>query len=188
MSLKIFAGVAKGFSLATPRNLKIRPTTVQLRRKLFDSIQDMSDKTFIDLCCGTGAMGLEALSRGVKHLIMLDTHIKLADQNTKKLVDQYKLKTSHEVQKSDCIRWINSHLEYLTQEKPILFFDPPYEKKDLYKSFMELPLNEISSISIVEGCEQKTMRIAEFEKIFGPADKSFRQGTSYFLLYRFDVR
>ena len=188
MSIKIFAGAAKGFTLAAPRHLNIRPTSIQLRRKLFDSVQDMSEEIFIDLCCGSGAMGLEALSRGVRKLILVDTHTKLAQTNVRAIKDKYEIETPTEVIKSDCLKWMNSNTDLLSEEKPILFFDPPYEKKNLYENFMSLPLEQLSSMTVIEGCEQKTMRIADFEALYGKADKSFQQGTSYFLMYRFNVR
>lgn len=188
MSLNIFAGVAKGFALATPRNLKVRPTSVLLRRKLFDSIQDMSEYVFVDLCCGTGSMGLEALSRGVKKLILVDIDTKLAQMNARSMKEKYSIETNVEVVKSDFDKWLVKNERFLLKERPILFFDPPYEKSKLYEYFMQRPLDRLSAISVIEGCEQKTMRIAEFEEIYGPADKKFQQGTSYFLLYRFDVK
>jgi 16S rRNA (guanine966-N2)-methyltransferase len=59
MALKILQGEAKGLSLVAPSS-GTRPTSVLLRRKVFDAHQDMSDSIFIDCCAGTGAMGLEA--------------------------------------------------------------------------------------------------------------------------------
>ena len=187
MSLKIFGGVFKGFTLDAPRNSKTRRTSIQLRRKLFDSIQDMQEDHFVDLCCGTGAMGIEALSRGVSKLSMVDTFAKLAQANLKKLTSKFDVEANISVQKMDAIGFLQKNLEEFRQEKPIIFFDPPYEKKDLYSEFMALPLSEIARLVVVEGCEQKTMRVADFEDKYGKADKVFKQGTSYFLLYRFDV-
>ena len=73
MSVKILGGVARGFPLALPRSDLTRPTSVMIKRKLFDWRQDLGGYTFIDLCAGSGAMGYEALSRGADKVVLVDS-------------------------------------------------------------------------------------------------------------------
>ena len=72
MSIRILGGLGKGHVLEVPPENITRPTSVMLRRKLFDRYQDISDYTFIDICAGSGAMGLEAISRGAKKVIFIE--------------------------------------------------------------------------------------------------------------------
>ena len=73
MTVKILGGVARGFPLALPRSDLTRPTSVLIKRKLFDWRQDLSGHTFIDLCAGSGAMGFEALSRSADKVVLVDS-------------------------------------------------------------------------------------------------------------------
>lgn len=187
MSLKIFGGVAKGFELLSPRDRNTRPTAVQLRRKLFDSIQIMQDKIFIDLCAGTGAMGLEALSRGISGLRLIDKNTKLAQANYHLLKSNFEILVPVEIIKTDAIKWLEEQRSEWDTERAILFFDPPYHMVNLYREFFEITSGSNEAIRVIEACEQKTMKIKQFEKEFGAATKTFKQGTSYFLIYENNV-
>ena len=69
MSVKILGGFARGLNLLVPKGDLIRPTSIMLKRRVFDFFQRMDDKIFIDLCAGSGAVGLEAWSRGAQKFI-----------------------------------------------------------------------------------------------------------------------
>ncbi len=77
MSINIQGGKAKGLSLALPNPKNARPTSALLKRRFFDSNQDLSGHDFYDICAGSGSIGLEALSRGAKSV----TFIELASNN-----------------------------------------------------------------------------------------------------------
>ncbi|HEX9081401.1 MAG TPA: RsmD family RNA methyltransferase [Holophagaceae bacterium] len=64
--MRVIAGSLKGRSLAAPppRDLRVRPTADRAREALFSILQRWPQGPFLDLCAGTGAVGLEALSRG----------------------------------------------------------------------------------------------------------------------------
>jgi len=87
MSLKIVSGKFKGHRLAAPKN--IRPATSNLRDALFNISQNqIEDANFLDLFAGSGAMGLEALSRGARFSTFIDKSllsIRYIKENIKKL-------------------------------------------------------------------------------------------------------
>ena len=62
--MEIIAGKARGLQLRSPETDAVRPTSVRARRAFFDSLGDLSGMVFADLFAGSGAMGLEAASRG----------------------------------------------------------------------------------------------------------------------------
>lgn len=187
MSLKIIGGEAKGLNLASPSSHKTRPTSVLLKRKLFDSMQDLSSACFVDLCAGTGSVGLEALSRGVGKLYFVDTEVKVLKENLQRFKQRFEILVEVKLIKSSVITWLRNQLSMLEREtfELVLFFDPPYDDLKLYRQFFE-QINSMqrSASVIVEGCSQKTMPIEQFQKEFGMADKILTQGTSYFAIYK----
>lgn len=71
--MEITAGSLRGMSLRAPAGLHVRPTAVRARQALFDSLGNLSGKTFADLCAGSGAMGLEAASRGARSVVFVES-------------------------------------------------------------------------------------------------------------------
>lgn len=71
--MHIFSGTYKSRKILTPKGEKTRPTSGRLREALFNICQeDIEGANFLDLFAGSGAMGLEALSRGAKHVTFVD--------------------------------------------------------------------------------------------------------------------
>ena len=70
--MEITAGILHGMPLKAPAGLDVRPTAVRARQALFDSLGDLSGKVFADLCAGSGAMGLEAASRGAASVLFAE--------------------------------------------------------------------------------------------------------------------
>lgn len=71
--LRIVAGRARGRKLRVPRGVAVRPTAERVREALFSILGDRCDGAVVaDLCAGTGALGLEALSRGAQRLVCIE--------------------------------------------------------------------------------------------------------------------
>lgn len=135
MTVKILGGVARGFPLALPRSESTRPTSVLIKRKLFDWRQDLGGHTFIDLCAGSGAMGFEALSRGAEKIVLIenDKHAFLAiRKNRDELVKKFRFdEKQFQLGQTDARKFLERELSSFGEET-ILFFDPPYEDHALY--------------------------------------------------------
>ncbi|GAA1169180.1 16S rRNA (guanine(966)-N(2))-methyltransferase RsmD [Ornithinimicrobium humiphilum] len=74
---RIIAGRAGGRSIATPRGASTRPTTDRVREAVFSRLEaliDLDDTRVLDLYAGSGALGLEAVSRGAAHLLAVEKH------------------------------------------------------------------------------------------------------------------
>ena len=145
MSIKILGGFARGQLLEVPKGDLIRPTSIMLRRRIFDFYQDLSDVTFIDLCAGSGAMAFEAWSRGAKRVYVNEANrhvLKILEENRENLLVKNHHKKSGEIHCSyfPAERWIiNFKVEYekLTdteKSETIIFLDPPYNEKNIYLS------------------------------------------------------
>ena len=73
MALRIIAGEFKGRKLRSVRGTKTRPTSDRIRETIFNILAlQIQDATVLDLFAGTGAFGIEALSRGAKSVIFID--------------------------------------------------------------------------------------------------------------------
>lgn len=186
MSIKIQGGFAKGFPIKSPPEKVTRPTSAMLRRKLFDRYQNLSGVHFYDLCAGSGSVGLEAASRGASSVTFVENNKRALftlEENTKAFSKKYSLENLRVIKQSSL--GVLEAIEF--KDNSVVFFDPPYEKLDLYESFFTTvdSLKTKPSLLVVEGCEQKTMPLVDFQKKFPGSFKVQSQGTSFFVLYEF---
>lgn len=144
MSIKIIGGVARGFTLATPSTFETRPTSIMLRRKLFDWRQSMEGYSFIDLFAGSGSVGFEALSRGADTVFLNDSariSFQSLRQNRDKIIASHRFDPERiQLSQADALKWIDRDLSFALPETEscILYFDPPYEKHALYTEALAL--------------------------------------------------
>lgn len=121
--MRILAGTFKGRVLKAPKGDQTRPTSSKLREALFNICQGtLEGGAILDLCCGSGAIGIEALSRGAEAAIFVDEHPKAIDA----LKDNLKsLDLKGRILKCDALKGV----ELLTREKAqfdLIYIDPPY--------------------------------------------------------------
>ena len=139
--MRVITGKARGVNLKTPEGLQTRPTTDRVKEALFSIIQfDVPTARVLDLFGGTGQLGIEALSRGAKSAVFVDSGDKacaLIRENLKRC----KMENEATVIRAD-------YLEYLKrcrQQFDIVFLDPPYAEV-----FLENALKSITEIDILE--------------------------------------
>ncbi len=125
--MRVIAGKYKGRRLQAPRGREIRPTSDRLRESIFNIIgAEIAGHNIIDIFAGTGAMGIEALSRGAAHAVFIDKHSRALDVVR---ANVEALKASHH---GDIIRWdagLNLRcLAALDLSFGLAFIDPPYNK------------------------------------------------------------
>ena len=132
MGLKIIGGQASGIILTTPKNMAVRPTGGRARKALFDSLAASSlleGKIIVDLFSGTGALGLEAASRGAKQVFIVEKskyHCSLAFENREK-VKRAGVQSEIEIVHSDAMT-ASLSLSHIAEKVDIIFADPPYAK------------------------------------------------------------
>lgn len=125
MSLRIVGGLFRGRVLKTPNTDTTRPTTSMLREAVFNICAGYIDNArFLDLFAGSGAMGIEAISRGAAFstLIELDPKALECIQANVKLLD---ISSQVKVIKADVLK----ALPKLAGPFDIIYVDPPYEKQ-----------------------------------------------------------
>ena len=130
MALKIISGLARGIMLDTPTDRSMRPTSGKAREALFSSLGDISGKSFADIFAGSGAIGLEAASRGSGKVTLLEAlplHVKLIERNIAKL-RKAGVKCPIEAIRRKAIAGTLLALG----RHDIWFFDPPYAESAQY--------------------------------------------------------
>jgi 16S rRNA (guanine(966)-N(2))-methyltransferase RsmD len=171
--MRVIAGEFKGRPLKVPRE-GVRPTSGVLKEALFNICQqEIEGKTFLDLFAGSGAVGLEALSRGALHVTFIDLNkdsLRVLKQN----IELLKVEPSTEVLAGDALLKLKS-LEKRGKTFDIIFTDPPYEtdvSEELLLFFSTSPLLNPSGVLFMEEPKgkqtlSKDTLILKKERLFG---------------------
>lgn len=134
--MRVIAGTFRSRPLRTLRGLTLRPTSDRLRETLFNILgAAVEDCTFIDLFAGTGAIGIEALSRGAQHAVFVENHaaaVKLIRINLKSLG----IADEAEILAMDAIRGLKQ-LALQEARTDFVFLDPPYARAEEYQRVLE---------------------------------------------------
>ena len=128
--MRVIAGTFRGRRLAAPKGKRlVRPTADRVKESVFSILQErIVDANFLDLCAGTGSMGIEALSRGAKHVTFLERDprcIKIIERNLHTCGLLAEPHARYHMLSRDVVKGI----AYLCKRSTIfeiIYFDPPY--------------------------------------------------------------
>ncbi len=160
--MRIISGHAKGRKLLTPGNSKqIRPTSDRAREALFSIIgKRIHSARVLDLYAGTGALGIEALSRGASQTVFVDKHKIALDLIQRNCALCLKESTELQAQRAiiirhDISRGLALRVERLPLTEPfdIIFLDPPYGKglaTETLKDLSDSPFLHSETLIIAE--------------------------------------
>jgi 16S rRNA (guanine(966)-N(2))-methyltransferase RsmD len=170
--MRIVAGELKGRLLVAPRGWKVRPTADRVREAIFSALGErVEGASVLDLYCGTGALALEALSRGAERAILVDRDTRPALGN----VESLGLRKRAELVRSDAGRWLEAAAD---AEFDLVFVDAPYKLADRVKTDLETHLPRLLAPrgrAIVEsGARRRPPRLESLELLrerrYGAAD------------------
>jgi 16S rRNA (guanine966-N2)-methyltransferase len=182
--MRVIAGKFKSRQLRTLRGSALRPTSDRLRETLFNILGDaVQDSVFVDLFAGTGAIGIEAISRGAHHAIFVERHapaVKLIRENLKSL----EIGAQAEIFPLDALRG----LEKLASQRAtvdFIFLDPPYANAREYEKVLEFigSTEMISSGGIVIAEHAKKLELPLFAEAL-ERTRVVLQGDSALSFYR----
>ena len=186
--MRVVAGKFRSRPLRSLRGLDLRPTADRLRETLFNVLgagnpAAFEGKVWLDLCAGTGAVGIEALSRGAFQIYFVESSSAAAGLIRQNL-DSLAVAGGFEVLKDDVIRALHK-LEARNVTANFIFLDPPYRMEKIYLEVLQL-LSQSSSLA------PETVVVAEHDKRFDPGDgfaplqryRKLEQGDAVLSFYR----
>jgi 16S rRNA (guanine966-N2)-methyltransferase len=162
--MRVVAGKYRGRSLRSLRGMDIRPTSDRLRETLFNVLTAgnpaaLEHSVWLDLFAGTGAVGIEALSRGAKHVYFVESSAP-AVEVIKTNLQSLSLNANFTVLRAELPNafW-RMEREHVAAD--VVFIDPPYRMQDAYAKTLRALVESslVWAMSIV---------VAEHEKRFDP--------------------
>jgi 16S rRNA (guanine966-N2)-methyltransferase len=198
--MRVIAGEFKGQRLVAPRGWKVRPTSDRVREAIFSAVGEVGGARVLDLYCGTGALAIEALSRGAASAVLVDRDTRPALGN----VERLGLGDRVELVRSDVPSWLESQaVEAGSDPSPgnsrergpgegsdpavpperrfdLIFVDAPYKLADRVGQELNTHLPRLlteGARAIVESGARRPLRIDSLESLrqrrYGAADVSF---------------
>lgn len=153
--MRVISGKARGTKIYTLDEKITRPTLDRVKESLFNIIQSkVEDSVFLDLFAGSGAIGIEAASRGAEKVILCDKS-KEAIEIINKNLEKTHLKEKTEIYNTDYLKCLNT-LEETKQKIDIIYIDPPYA--------LNLIENSINKILEMDNISEKTLIILETDE------------------------
>ena len=137
--MRIISGKARGTKLYTLEGINTRPTLDRVKESIFNIIQnDIEGSVFLDLFSGSGAIGLEAISRGAEKAILCDKE-KSAIEIIKKNIEKTHSESKVEIYNID----FEKCLDKIQNKIKIIYIDPPYKTDFILKALQKIENSEI---------------------------------------------
>ena len=182
--MRIIAGTAKGHQIKAPRRLATRPATDLVRGAIFSILdnQQADWSNVLDLFSGSGALGIEALSRGAGWVDFVE-HAPKCCAVIKQNLEKTKLKERAHIYCTEVAKAIN----FLDKEYGIILIDPPYLDSSIDGLLDKLSQNSLvgaNSVVVVTHYPHRTLQdsYGSLKKI-----KENRHGDSCIAIYRKEV-
>jgi 16S rRNA (guanine(966)-N(2))-methyltransferase RsmD len=141
--MRIIGGDAKGRRIYSPKNSKTRPTSDGIKESLFNILQEVSGKSFLDLFAGCGNVGLEALSRGAAKVVFVEKNPVMVNAIKRNLLE-LGINNKYQILETEAAKGIKK-LQRKGEKFDFLFADPPYEKGFIREIFQYLGEGEMIS-------------------------------------------
>jgi 16S rRNA (guanine(966)-N(2))-methyltransferase RsmD len=123
--MRIIAGAYRGRRLRTPRGRATRPTAERVREALFAALGDLDGLAVLDLYAGTGALAIEALSRGAGRAVLVERDARALEALRANLATLGIPRETAEVRRGEALRALRTARER-AETYDLIFVDPPY--------------------------------------------------------------
>ena len=180
--MRVISGKNRGTKLYTLEGLETRPTLDRVKESLFNIINfDIPNCVFLDLFAGSGAIGIEAASRGAKKVVMCEKS-KEAINVINKNLDKTRLKDEVKLFNEDFEKCISK----LQEKFDIIYLDPPYKTDYAFKAvnlLLEKQLIKEETIIIIETDIEQNVK-TELEKLKIKEIDEKKYGRASLLFYK----
>jgi 16S rRNA (guanine(966)-N(2))-methyltransferase RsmD len=175
--MRIIAGDLKGQRLVAPKGWKVRPTSDRVREAIFSALGErVVGAQVLDLYCGTGALAIEALSRGAEAAVLVDRDTRPALGNVQRLG----LDERAELVRDDVGRWLGKVSSASFAGKfDLVFVDAPYRLADRVAQDLNTHLPKLLAAggrAVIESGARRPLQVDSLEPLrqrrYGAADVS----------------
>jgi len=178
--LRVSGGEARGRRLKAPKN--IRPTQGMVKQAIFNMVGAAIDAaTVLDLFAGSGALGIEALSRGAAYVTFVDQQprgLAILRQN----LDALGFKERARLVRSDVVRWLEASPDAV-RAADFVFLDPPYDDVVLDRALKVLD-REATTAATVLAEHSRRQQLPALSRL--RVDRQRRYGDTMVTVYRAD--
>lgn len=187
--MRVIAGKFRSRPLKSPKGLALRPTSDRLRETLFNVLAErIPGSCFVDVFAGTGAVGIEALSRGAREVTFVENHIpalRLIRLNLQSL----EIQSGAKVLALDALRGLQriaANPSAIASPVDIVFLDPPYAAGQDYRRVLEY-LGTARFLAAGSQVIAEHRASVELPELFGSLARVrvLRQGDANLSFYRF---
>lgn len=181
--MRIIGGEYRSRLIAMPKGVVIRPTQDRVREAVFNMLGDVTDKVVLDLFAGSGAFGMEAISRGAARAVFVDNNSRCTDTiraNLESLgIEEYRYDIIRAHALSAFPRLVKEDERF-----DLVFVDPPYYKDMARKSLINIDSYDILTqigVVIVEHFKKDSL-LAPLETLFQEKERLY--GDTAITIYR----
>jgi len=163
--MRVIAGELKGQRLVAPRGWKVRPTSDRVREAVFSALGGVEGAVVLDLYCGTGALAIEALSRGAARAVLVDRDTRPALGN----VERLGLGERCELLRGDAERLLAGWAGGEERRRfDLVFVDAPYRLADRVGQALDKHLPSVLAAggrAVVESGARRPLRLDSHEPL-----------------------
>ncbi len=176
--MRVIAGELRGQRLVAPRGWKVRPTSDRVREAIFSALgEKVAAARVLDLYCGTGALAIEALSRGASQAVLVDRDDRPARGN----VERLGLSERVELIRADAVKWLGAQpWEPEAAHFDLVFVDAPYRLAQRVGRELDTYLPRLlapEGRAVIESAARGPLRLTSLESLrerrYGSTDVSF---------------
>lgn len=144
--MRIIGGEFRSRLIAMPKGVEIRPTQDRVRESIFNIIGDVSGKNALELFAGTGAFGIEALSRGARRATFVDNNFRCAETIRQNLESLGLEPARYDIMRTNALS-VLARLAKEEEKYDLAFVDPPYHQGMARKTLINIDTYDIVSQS-----------------------------------------
>ncbi|MDP2912458.1 MAG: 16S rRNA (guanine(966)-N(2))-methyltransferase RsmD [Candidatus Omnitrophota bacterium] len=144
MTMRVIGGEYRSRLIAMPKGAVIRPTQDKVRESIFNILQDVSGKMVLELFAGSGALGIEAISRGATHATFIDNNSKCIEAIKANLKSLAMDNCQYDILRADALRAL-PNIKKEGKNFDLVFMDPPYYKGTTKKCLILIDSYDILS-------------------------------------------